>query len=246
MKRLVMLVTTVAMVAAGGLLAASPASAEPAPNGYPYCVNGSSTDPDGDGWGWENNQSCVVRGGPADTGGGGGGGGGGSLACPSGATCGSYTVSGLGSRKQAVTRAGGNVLDLAIAMLETDNMQTNYPYGDNKSGDAANFGIFKQNWFMLRNACSRFRGQSTGNWNNGAVLNSDLSTDVQCRHASESYYGTDRWFAGHRNGETGINNPNTSDIARYRTAIYWIRDQLNSNSANRTNDIRYWVNVPPI
>ncbi|KRA82454.1 beta-mannosidase [Streptomyces sp. Root66D1] len=37
-----------------------------APNGYPYCVNGSSSDPDGDGWGWENNRSCVVRGSTAD------------------------------------------------------------------------------------------------------------------------------------------------------------------------------------
>jgi mannan endo-1,4-beta-mannosidase len=37
-----------------------------APNGYPYCVNGSATDPDGDGWGWESSRSCVVRGGPAD------------------------------------------------------------------------------------------------------------------------------------------------------------------------------------
>ncbi|MFD3663028.1 cellulase family glycosylhydrolase [Streptomyces sp. NPDC058659] len=42
-----------------------------APNGYPYCANGSS-DPDGDGWGWENNRSCVVRGSAADTGSGGG------------------------------------------------------------------------------------------------------------------------------------------------------------------------------
>ncbi|WP_299531351.1 carbohydrate-binding domain-containing protein, partial [uncultured Streptomyces sp.] len=25
-----------------------------------YCVSGAS-DPDGDGWGWENNRSCVVR-----------------------------------------------------------------------------------------------------------------------------------------------------------------------------------------
>ena len=32
---------------------------------------------------------------------------------------GSYTVSGLGSRKSAVLSAGGNTLDLAIAMLET-------------------------------------------------------------------------------------------------------------------------------
>jgi mannan endo-1,4-beta-mannosidase len=37
-----------------------------APNGYPYCVGGWSSDPDGDGWGWENNRSCVVRGSSAD------------------------------------------------------------------------------------------------------------------------------------------------------------------------------------
>jgi hypothetical protein len=35
---------------------------------------------------------------------------------------GSYTVSGLGSRKQAVLNNGGTVLDLAIAMLETERM----------------------------------------------------------------------------------------------------------------------------
>lgn len=32
---------------------------------------------------------------------------------------GSYTVSGLGARKQQITSAGGTTLDLAIAMLET-------------------------------------------------------------------------------------------------------------------------------
>lgn len=31
-----------------------------APNGYPYCVSAAS-DPDGDGWGWEDSRSCVVR-----------------------------------------------------------------------------------------------------------------------------------------------------------------------------------------
>ncbi|MET8727536.1 cellulase family glycosylhydrolase [Streptomyces parvus] len=41
-----------------------------APNGYPYCAGGSSSDPDGDGWGWENSRSCVVPGGNADSGGG--------------------------------------------------------------------------------------------------------------------------------------------------------------------------------
>lgn len=32
-----------------------------AANGYPVCCGGSASDPDGDGWGWENNQSCVVQ-----------------------------------------------------------------------------------------------------------------------------------------------------------------------------------------
>ncbi len=42
---------------------------------------------------------------------------------------GSYTVAGLGSRKQAILGAGGNTLDLAIAMLETEKMTTDYTYG---------------------------------------------------------------------------------------------------------------------
>ncbi|OKJ60685.1 cellulase family glycosylhydrolase [Streptomyces sp. CB02261] len=36
-------------------------------NGYPYCAPGSTSDPDGDGWGWESSRSCVIRGGSADT-----------------------------------------------------------------------------------------------------------------------------------------------------------------------------------
>ena len=236
-------------VAVGGLAVAIPAAhAENASNGYPYCNSGSASDPDGDGWGWENSASCVVRGSRADPGPASGGSGGGTstAACPSGVTCGSYNVGGLGARKQQVRNAGGNALDLATAMLETDNMGTNYAYGDNKRDDAANFGIFKQNWGMLRVACSRFRGQSTAQWNNGAVLNSNLSADIQCLHESQSYYGVDRWFAGHRNGSSGLANPNTADINRYRTAVYWIRDRINSNSANLSNDVRYWVNVPAI
>jgi hypothetical protein len=161
-------------------------------------------------------------------------------------TCGSYSVSGLGSRKAQVRNAGGNSLDLAVAMLETDNMSTNYPYGDNKSGDAANFGIFKQNWLMLRSACSQFSGQSAGQYNNGAALNSDLGRDISCLHQSQNHYGISTWFAGHRNGATGLSNPNTTDINRYKTAVHWIQNQINSNSANLSNDTRFWVQVPPI
>jgi hypothetical protein len=202
---------------------------------YPTCAS-SASDPDGDGWGWENNQSCKVASGST--------GGSGTSSCPSGTTCGSYTISGLGSRKQQILSAGGNVLDVATAMLESDNMRADYIYGDNKTEDAANFGIFKQNWGMLRVACNRYKGQTTAQWNNGADLNSNLSADITCLHESQAYYGTDRWFAGHRNGSTGLQNPDTADIKLYRSAVYWIRDQL--NSGNLSNDIRFWVNVPAI
>lgn len=55
-------------------------------------------------------------------------------------------------------------------MLESEHMTADYAYGDNKQQDSASFGIFKQNWGLLRECCSRFKGQPQSNWNNGAVL----------------------------------------------------------------------------
>ena len=59
---------------------------------------------------------------------------------------GSYTFAGLGARKKQVTAAGADSFNLAIAMLETEKMDTSYPYDDKKQNNAANFGIFGQNW----------------------------------------------------------------------------------------------------
>ncbi|GAB4001790.1 hypothetical protein GCM10029992_38240 [Glycomyces albus] len=111
-------------------------------------------------------------------------------------------------------------------MLETDTMSTGYAYRDNKTHDAANFGIFKQNWHMLRNSCSWFTGQCVNDWNNGSRLNGDLGAELYCRHATQSHYGEFVWFTARRNGESGLNNPNTSDINKCRTAVYWIKGQL--------------------
>ncbi|KAL2835497.1 hypothetical protein BJY01DRAFT_238820 [Aspergillus pseudoustus] len=177
----------------------------------------------------------------------------GALAAPSDpiskrADRGSETVSGLGQRKQAVLNAGGNTLDLAIAMLETKTMTTDYTYGDGKTYDAANFGLFKQNWGMLRVCASRYglAGQSEGQWNNGALLNSNVWADVASRWDCQNYYGVDRWFAGHRNGATGLSNPNTDDINKYKNAVYWIQQQIDSNSVYRSDDTRFWVDVNAI
>jgi hypothetical protein len=169
------------------------------------------------------------------------------LTCPSGMSCGSYSISGLGARKQQVLQAGASVLDLAVAMLETDTMEaSSYPYGDSKTGDSANFGIFKQNWYMLRTSCGQFEGQTAGDYNDGAVLNSNLSEDVSCINQSQSHYGISQWFAGQRDGQSGLSDPGQSVITEYETAVYWIEAQLNSSSANLSNNTRYWVEVPAI
>ncbi|KAJ5692707.1 hypothetical protein N7462_002130 [Penicillium macrosclerotiorum] len=159
---------------------------------------------------------------------------------------GSYTVSGLGARKQAVLSAGGNTLDIAIAMLETETMTTDYTYGDGKTGDSTNFGIFKQNWFMLRTSASEFLGETTSQVADGAILNSDLTKDVTARHDSQNHYGYDVWFAGHRDGESGIQDPNTADITAYKEAVEWIQQQVDSNAVYQTDDTRFWVDIQAI
>ncbi|KAK2803495.1 hypothetical protein FQN50_006930 [Emmonsiellopsis sp. PD_5] len=159
---------------------------------------------------------------------------------------GSETVAGLGVRKQEAQGAGANTLDLAIAMLETTNMGTDYAYGDNKVDDSANFGIFKQNWGMLRECATQFQGQTTAVWNNGAVLNTDLNADIAARHECEQYYGPDKWFAGHRNGASGLENPDTEDIKVYKDGVSWIKSQIESDPKYLSDDTRFWADVTPI
>ncbi|KXG51204.1 uncharacterized protein PGRI_067760 [Penicillium griseofulvum] len=159
---------------------------------------------------------------------------------------GTEIIAGLGSRKQEVVSAGGNTRDLAIAMLETKTMQTDYTYGDGKTGDATNFGIFKQNWFILRHSASEFMGQSVGDVDNGAILNSDLGKDIKARHEGEEHYGFETWFSGHRNGESGVNNPGTEDIKGYIDAIAWIQQQIESDEKYQSDDTRFWVDVQAI
>ncbi|CBF71552.1 predicted protein [Aspergillus nidulans FGSC A4] len=179
---------------------------------------------------------------------------------------GSYTVSGLGQRKQAILDAGGNTLDLAIAMLETspgidqfsEGMTTDYVYGDAKTRDAANFGLFKQNWGLLRVCADRagFVGQSEDDFfglaskiyplTQVSVPSSDVYADVASRWDCQEHYGEQKWFAGHRNGESGLNNPNTQDINNYKNAVYWIKEQIDSNPAHKSDDTRFWVDVVAI
>lgn len=160
---------------------------------------------------------------------------------------GTYTVPNLGKRKRQILNAGGGSWDIAIAMLESEELKTDYVYGDNKTGDSANFGIFKQNFFMLRTSTSQFKKYtSPDSYNVGSILNKKLAQDIKARHESQNFYGADVWFAGHRNGETGIHHPYTQDITDYKNGVNWIHSQLMSNEKYLTDDTRFWIDVVPI
>ncbi|KAL9034935.1 MAG: hypothetical protein Q9214_006818, partial [Letrouitia sp. 1 TL-2023] len=78
----------------------------------------------------------------------------------------------VASRKQELQNMGANALDLAITIQETScNMSgKTYHFGDTyppdqngyrkpKTEDAANFGLFKNNWATIRANCRQFKGQ---------------------------------------------------------------------------------------
>jgi hypothetical protein len=164
---------------------------------------------------------------------------------------GAYTVKGLGARKQVVFSSGGNLLDLAVAMLESDNMLvSDYPYGDKKTLDEANFGIFKQNWLMIRSTVKQYANLKDVNFGTGVALNQSLTFDIQVLHASQKHYGMGvfgKWWAGHRGGYSGIHNlwPKY-DIDNYQKGVYWIRDEIKKDPRFLSDDTRFWVDVPPV
>lgn len=204
------------------------------------------------GWGWENNQSCVgynscpstvannsssssgatSTSGSCPT----------NLSCPSGMSCGCYSVSGLGANKVAYKNAGADRSFLASAMMETEKMDTNYTYGDGKSGDAFNAGATKQNWGMMRQCYSAWRGLGANDYSVSAAMNNDRSLDVTVYNTCRNYFGSN-WFAGHRNGSSGLSNPNTQDINNFKIGYEWTYNNL---SGHETDDIRFWVDIPAI
>ena len=163
-----------------------------------------------------------------------------SLSCPNGASCGCYTVSGLGTNKTAYKNAGASQYFLASAMLETEKMSTNYTYGDGKTGDSFNAGACKANWYAARNAY--YKSTCVSCYSTFAECNSSKSKDVTVWNSIKSYYGSKYW-AVHRNGQSGYNTPNTTDINKFKTLNDWLNTKI---SGHLTDDVRFWSNLPSI
>ncbi|BDI30156.1 hypothetical protein CCAX7_22070 [Capsulimonas corticalis] len=175
------------------------------------------------------------------------------LAVPAGAcptsngntlSCGSYTISGYHNAKNSALNAGASSTELAIGMLETDSMSSNYTYGDGKSGDSANFGFMKNNWYMYRVSCSQFAGQGSAQWNNGASANNNYGNAVNYCNQCINHFGWTSFWEVQRGGQGRIGNWN-ADTDEYYQAVNWIQQQISNNNSWH-DDVRYWVSVPAI
>lgn len=234
---------------------------------FPPCVVNAGIDAQG--FGFEQLRSCILPGSPASTQGiacippppeviG---------FCPNpvvcpvvdGRTlmCGCGLIRGFAERKQLIRDAGGDRRFLASAMMETATLSSEYPFGDvfpgadnqvgtgddvPKTGGAANFGITKMNWTMIRQCHPPYAGLGDGDFLRGAELNTNLALDVQVYNECRAFFG-DRWFGGHRNGTAGLNNPNTADIRAFQGAVEWIDEML---PGHELDDIQFFVSIPAI
>jgi hypothetical protein len=234
---------------------------------FPPCIVNASIDDQG--FGFEQARSCILPGSPASAQGipcippppevlG---------ICPNpvvcpvvdGRTlpCGCGLIPGFAERKQQIADAGGDRRFLASAMLETSTLTADYPFGDvfpgpdnrvgtgddvPKTGGAANFGITKMNWTMMRQCHPAYAGLTNGDFQRGAELNTDLALEIQVYDECRAFFG-DRWFGGHRNGSAGLDNPNTPDIRAFQGGVQWIFEML---QGHELDDIQFFVSIPAI
>jgi hypothetical protein len=158
--------------------------------------------------------------------------------------------------KVGIKSSAGGTLALAIAMLETSDLLCNYPFGDNKVGDAANFGIYKMNWGMIKQ-CPSAAGSDAPHL--GPALNNDpaLATKIllEAMHIwmtnppEPNHPIANNFWAGHRQGSTGLSNAvgaNWDDIQDYYLAVQVIKAKCDGNATVWNSNIRYWLDVDPM
>ena len=123
--------------------------------------------------------------------------------------------------------------------METDNLQTDYPVGDNKWGDAFCVGLCKQNLGMIKRVRPEISSESAAE-----ALNGDLDLDIEVYNASRNNEG-DNWWSGHRMGANNL-GLNTYDIRVFKAAMDWTYDMLQEGDGHFDDDVYFWADVGAI
>ncbi|KAL8986896.1 MAG: hypothetical protein Q9177_003852 [Variospora cf. flavescens] len=147
--------------------------------------------------------------------------------------------SGASSAKQKLLSFGAQPIDMAVAMLENGCAFTAaYSAGNNKQDDAAELGVYRNNWHMIRTYCEPFKGASAGEWfNRGQELHNDVQIATACQRQLWDALGPDQYFSLQRGG---LGNMGAG--SHYKEYVYKYLDFLNRNGGEHLKDgmATYW------
>ena len=170
--------------------------------------------------------------------------------------------------KSAIKAAGGGTLCLAIAMEEDKHLVSqphgDYPFGDiypggaAKTGDAANFGVYKMNWYMLQQCASArpLIGSQPPNyaWRSaGTRINNDVGLATKLLLEAMNTWSiaapkpaANNFWGGHRWGQSGLDNApgvDWKDIRAYYDAVLAIKAECDKDADVWASTTRYGVKV---
>jgi hypothetical protein len=169
-----------------------------------------------------------------------------------------YQPTATPATKSAIQKSLGGTLQLAIAMVETANLLSTYDFGDNKQDDAANFGIYKMNWGMIRQ-CPSAIAIGVDAAIVGPKINGDpaLATQIlleamqmwSINSPEPNHPVANNFWAGHRQGSTGLNNvdgADWADIQDYYLGVQVLKAKCDGDTEIWTSSVRYYVDIDPI
>lgn len=173
-----------------------------------------------------------------------------------GYTCGCYVLEGLGATKKAILDAAVTLPDtdaeyvqqyIASAMMETERLDSNYPPGDNKTGDWYSAGAAKQNWLMMRQCHRSWAHLEADDYLMADAVNGDRALDIQVYAECRRLFG-DSWWAGQRSGATGLDSPDTDYVHVFEAVFDWMHQMLQNDTNGNSHycdDVRFWVDKIP-
>ncbi|KAL9001095.1 MAG: hypothetical protein Q9188_005520 [Gyalolechia gomerana] len=96
--------------------------------------------------------------------------------------------------------------DIAIAMLENGCAFTaDFSAGNNKVNDAAELGVYRNNWHMLRMYCDHFKNTTAADWLKvGSQVHNDVGIATKCQRQLWDTLGETKFFGLQRGG---VGNP---------------------------------------
>lgn len=142
---------------------------------------------------------------------------------------------GLGKRKVKFLEAGGTTHDLAVALLESPALLV---HRSRKTGDHAEFGLFKQTWKSLRTQKStKFTGKGKKDWAMGLTLNKHLKADIHSYHAIVASGSFRDWVEQHITSKMhGHEQASMQAVELYISEVQGIFKWLTENHGEHLKD----------